>query len=242
VCDAVKGLLAVDMAGTVTPLTGEADGGPFKFTNDLDIARDGAVYFSDASSVYGVHEFMTDYLDGRPLGRLLRYRPATGKTEVLAKDLYFANGVALSPDDDYVLVNETWSFRVKRLWLAGPKAGTIEPFIENLPGYPDGISRSPRGTFWVALFTVRDPLGDWLAPHPTLKWLVASLPKFMMPGPKAYGFAVEVDSSGKILRSVQDPSGDSIRHVSSAHEDRGSLYLGTLDGPHVGRYTLPAHD
>ena len=35
----------------------------------------------------------------------MRYDPATGKVEVLLKDLYFGNGVALSAKEDFVLVN-----------------------------------------------------------------------------------------------------------------------------------------
>ena len=30
----------------------------------------------------------------------------------------FANGVALSPDEDYVLVNEWSGYRIRRLWIA----------------------------------------------------------------------------------------------------------------------------
>lgn len=238
VADAAKGLLAVDPTGSVTVLSTEAGGVPYGFPDALDIAADGAVYFSDASSKWGVHDYMLDFLEGRPLGRLIRYDPTTAKAEVVAKDFYFSNGVALSADGDFVLVNETWAYRIRRVWLTGPKAGTVEPFVDDLPGFPDGISRSPRGTFWVALFTVRDPMGDWLAPHPTLKWIVGNLPKALMPKPKPYGFAVEVDASGRVVRTLQDPTGQDIQHVSSVHENAGALYLGTLDGSHVGRVEL----
>ena len=69
---------------------------PFRFTDNLDLARDGTVYFSDASSRYGQADYMLDLLEARPHGRLLRYDPASRRTTVLLRDLYFANGVALS--------------------------------------------------------------------------------------------------------------------------------------------------
>ena len=37
--------------------------------------------------------------------------------------LMFANGVALGPGDEYVLVNETLAARITRYWVRGPKAG-----------------------------------------------------------------------------------------------------------------------
>ena len=42
---------------------------------------------------------------------------------VFADQLLFANGVAVGPDDAYVLVNETAAYRVMRYWLKGEKAG-----------------------------------------------------------------------------------------------------------------------
>ncbi len=49
VADAKKGLLAVDEAGGIKPLATRAGGVSFGFTNDLDVALDGMIYFSDAS-------------------------------------------------------------------------------------------------------------------------------------------------------------------------------------------------
>ncbi|MBE1043152.1 SMP-30/gluconolactonase/LRE family protein, partial [Escherichia coli] len=44
--DAWKGLLRIDPQGKVETLATEADGVPFAFTDDLDIASDGRIYFS----------------------------------------------------------------------------------------------------------------------------------------------------------------------------------------------------
>jgi len=48
VADGIRGLLAVDTTGQVTVLATEAEGRPFGFADDLDVAPDGRVYFSDA--------------------------------------------------------------------------------------------------------------------------------------------------------------------------------------------------
>ncbi len=167
--DAWKGLLRIDPQGKVETLATEADGVPFAFTDDLDIASDGRIYFSDASSKFHQPDYILDLLEARPHGRLLRYDPSTGKTEVLLKDLYFANGVALSANEDFVLVNETYRYRITRYWLKGEKAGQHEVFIDNLPGLPDNLQGDRKGTFWVALPTPRKADADFLHRHPWLK-------------------------------------------------------------------------
>ena len=72
-------------AGQGGNLATEADGVPFAFTDDLDIASDGRIYFSDASSKFHQPDYILDLLEARPHGRLLRYDPSTGKTEVLLR-------------------------------------------------------------------------------------------------------------------------------------------------------------
>ncbi len=238
VADGVKGLLAVDTQGQVTVLSTGAGGVPFGFADDVDVARDGRIYFSDASDRYGYGDHMFDLLEGRPHGRLLRYDPTSGETEVLLDGLYFANGIAVAADDSFVLVNETYRFRIRRYWLSGPRAGQDDIFADNLPGYPDGVSRSPRGTFWVAIFTLRNPSGDWLGPRPFMKKIVARLPRALWPKPVPYGLAIELGAEGQPLRSLHDPDGDRFATITSVEEVDGTLYLGTLLGTHLGRLRL----
>ncbi len=238
VADAVKGLLSVTAEGRVSTLSTEADGKPFGFVDDVDVARDGTIYFSDASDKFGVHDYLYDMLEARPHGRLLRYDPAKKATSVLLRDLYFANGIALSQHEDFVLVNETYRFRVTRYWLKGERAGKSDVFVDNLPGFPDNITSNRHGTFWLALFTVRNDTGDWLAPHPTLKNMLAKLPRAFLPKPQPYGFVIKLDESGHVLQSFQDPSGTHVPTITAAFERDGYLYLGSLMNDFVGRLKL----
>src|SRR5712692_7296591 len=52
VADAMKGLLSIARDGSISVLTTEAEGLPFRLTNDLDVAADGTIYFTDASYKY----------------------------------------------------------------------------------------------------------------------------------------------------------------------------------------------
>lgn len=91
----------------VVVLTDEAENVKFRLTDSVDIARDGMVYFGDASYKYNLSEFTLEILEGNPHGRLLSYDPRTRKTRVLVRDLYFANGVAVSKDQYSVVFCET---------------------------------------------------------------------------------------------------------------------------------------
>ena len=115
VADAFRGLLSITPDRVVSVLVYEVDGEPMKFCDDLDIASDGTIWFSDASQRFDQHNWKLDILEGRATGRLLSYDPSTAEVVVRMDGLMFANGVALGPDDEYVLVNETFLRRIKRL-------------------------------------------------------------------------------------------------------------------------------
>jgi sugar lactone lactonase YvrE len=234
ICDAFRGLLLLRREGELQTLATEADGISLGFTDDVAVARDGRLYFSDASTRHDQKHYLRDMLEARPWGRLIRYDPRTRESEVLLKDLYFANGVALSQKQDFVLVNETYRYRISRYWINGPMAGQSDVFLDNLPGFPDGISQSGRGTFWVALPTTRNAVADAIHPHPILKNLVAKLPAFAQPKPAPYGLILEVDEQGRVIRSLHDPGGRRVSFITSVQERGGTLYLGSLTGQGIG--------
>jgi sugar lactone lactonase YvrE len=240
VCDAFKGLLAIDPDANITLLVNSVDGVPLLFTDDLDIASDGKIYFTDASSKWDQHHYMLDLLEHKPWGRFMVYDPNTKTTTVLLDKLYFANGVALSKNEDFVLVNETWNYRILRYWLKGEKTATHDVFIENLPGFPDGVSSNREGIFWVALPTPRISKVDEMHPKPWLKNIVSKLPNFLKPKPIEYGFVLGLNEQGKVIYNLQDTDGKRVKEITSVQEHQGFLYLGSLHNDRIGKLPLSA--
>jgi len=213
-----------------------------RYANALAVSRDGqTVYFSQSSNrYYGESwKYLYDLLEAKPHGSLYALNLKTGRLIRLLDNLYYANGVALSPQEDYLLVNETYRYRIHRHWLKGPKAGQHDIFADNLPGFPDGLSLDPKtGHYLAAMYTVRNPVVDWLHQYPYLKAQLAKLPRFLWPKPKHYGLVAAFDSTGQIVETFQDPGGK-IFAVSSARRVNNTLYLGSLHGGFVGRLPLP---
>lgn len=71
-------------------------------------ASDGSLYFSVASTKFELHNWYLDVLEAKPHGQLLKFDPSTRETSIILDDLGFANGVALSKEEDYLVVCETW--------------------------------------------------------------------------------------------------------------------------------------
>jgi sugar lactone lactonase YvrE len=255
VADAIKGLLSIAPNGSVTVLTTSADGVSFGCANDLDVAADGTIYFTDASSKFALSNFTADLLEHGPNGRLLAYDPKTKVTRTILSHLYFANGVAISPDQSFLLVVETGEYRVRRVWLnrgpnavagvnnptsaGGRKYGESEIFIDNLPGFPDGISSNGRDKFWLALVSPRDRIVDKLLPHPFLRKVVLRVPKSLQPAPKRFGFVLGLDLNGNVVANLQDGSPQCYAEIANAVEHEGALYFGSIGESSVGRYRLP---
>ena len=239
VADSLVGLLSIGSRGGLEVRSRSAAGVPIGFADDVDTDSTGKVYFSDASTRFGPGELHLEVLEARPHGRLLMYDPVTGRTEELLDGLYFANGVAVSRGDRFILVAETFRYRIRRYWLAGPRKGEDEIFLDHLPGFPDGVSSTERGTFWVAIHSLRSPLLDTvLHPRPWLKRNVAKLPRSWLQARSRYGLVLEISEGGTILRSLHDPTGERFAGVTSAEEHNGSLYLGTVEGKAIGRVEL----
>jgi sugar lactone lactonase YvrE len=235
ICDAHRGLLRLREGAREPEVMASASAGaPFRFTNNAAIARDGTIYFTDTSTGWGVDRYREDILAHRPLGRLFALAPGSREPRLVADGLYFANGVALAEDESFVAVAETTRYRILRVPTAG---GAPTVLHDNLPGFPDNLSTSPRGTFWVPLPDLRNRALDLLLPHPRLRGLVARLPEPLQPQPERYGLVLEMGENGRILRALHDPTGR-IAMITGAREHRGRLYLGSLSEPTVAVVTL----
>lgn len=91
-----------------------------------------------------------------PSGRLIHYARNTKKMTVLLDKLWFANGVVLSPNEDFIVVSDLASSRLMKVWLNSAKHGQSEVFAEGLPGIGDNLTSDKNG-LWVAFPRTADP-------------------------------------------------------------------------------------
>lgn len=245
VADAFRGLLSIAEDKTITVLATKADGVPISYANDVDIADDGKIYFSDASTKFGAKEWggtyeasLLDLMEHGGHGRLLVFNPTDGSVQTLLDDLNFANGVALSHDQTYVLVNETGNYRVIRYWLNGPQKGQSETFLKDLPAFPDNISTGLGNRFWVALVSPRSAVLDQLSNKPFMRKVIQRLPAFLRPKAQPYGHIIAVDIIGNIVQNLQDPQGTYPLNTAVTETEK-YLYIGSLISPNIGRLSKP---
>jgi sugar lactone lactonase YvrE len=240
VCDSERGLLRVPLnGGEIEVLVSEVDGEPLLFCNNATVARDGTVYFTDSSRHFRQDAYRDEMLAHTDSGRLFRRLPA-GTVEEIADGLSFANGVTMSPDEDYVLVAETAGYRIQRVWLAGPRAGERETFVDNLPGFPDNLSTAADGLFWVALPSARNRLLDFLLPRsPALRRAIWAMPRRLQPEERRTVWVQAYDRHGIVVHDLQ-MSHPRFTTVTGVRESAGRLFLGSIASAGIGYLEVPA--
>jgi len=241
VANAYIGLQSVDAGGAVTLLTDEVDGSPIRYADDVDVAPDGRIYFTDASTKFGAADYdstygasLLDILEHGSHGRVLVYDPTTGETGTVMAGLDFANGVAVDPAGRFLLVIETGTYRVLKHWLAGPSAGETEILIDNLPGFPDNVNPGLDGRYWVGLVSPRSAQLDSLSDKPFLRKVVQRLPEAMRPAAEPSTHVFAIDAEGNVVANLQG-DGKKLQAVTGALETPDALYLTSLFGTALGR-------
>ncbi len=234
VCNADLGLQRVTVGGEVSVLVDRFEDRPLTLTNNASVAADGTVYFTESTTRWSLHEYTNDLLEGRTTGRLLVRRP-DGAVDVVFDGLQFANGVALDGDEASVFVAETGRYRIHRHWVAGPRAGTTEVFVDNLPGFPDNLSFAD-GILWVAAPSPRQAAVDFIHPRPWLRKVTYRLPESLKPKPLRHGIVLGFDLDGRVVHNLQDSTG-TVAITTAARFHDGRLFIGTLTEP-----TLAVHE
>lgn len=238
VCDSVRGLLTVNPeTGSADVLVGEVDGVPLNFASNVVVARDGTVYFSASTRHYPIEEWKASIVEHEASGRLFRLT-TDGQLATLLDNVQFANGIALSADESFILVVESGAYRLTRVWLTGPRAGESEVFVDNLPGGPDNMALGSDGLFWVSLCAPRNAVLDKLLPLPgVIRKILWMLPDWTQPKPARTVWIVGLDNDGNIVRDLQQP-GESYSMVTSVCERDGVFYLGSLEESAVATFSV----
>lgn len=251
-CVGGMGLYRVAPDGTVSKATDQTrrslfsviDDSRLRLADDLDIAPDGKVYFSEATIRYEMHDWPVDSLEGRGNGRIICYDPKTGTTSTIKDKLRFPNGICTSFDGTSILFAETWGARISRLHVSGPKKGQTETVIDSLPGYPDNINRASDGNYWLALVGMRSPAVDLAFEMPEFRKRMSrriSHDEWLYPNINS-GCVVKFSEAGEILDVLWDLKGKNHPMITSMREHKGSLYLGGISNNRIGRYEIEGAD
>jgi sugar lactone lactonase YvrE len=240
-----QGLISISPMKEVKVLaTTDENGKPFLIPNGLDIADNGIMYFSNTSEIssYTIKYGRKIIMEMKPLGGLYSYNPEKEEIKTLIEGSYFGNGVVISKDQDYLLMVETTKYRVIKYWLSGTKGGQTEIFIDNLPGFPNGISILEDGSYWIGFSTKRNSALDKIHSKKGMKKFIYSLPEFMQPKSETFGMVMNVSEKGVIIESLFDTNGTVLPEAGAVKEFNGSLYIGGDMLPYIGKYKLDTID
>ena len=235
VANAYLGLQRIDRQGNVESLLADIGGTPV-YPNNLAIGTDGRIFFTEASNKFGAERFrgtynasLLDIMEHGGHGGVFVFEPSTGESRQLLDDLNYANGIAISEDNSFIVIAETSNYRILKHWLAGDRAGTTEVLIDNLPGFPDNLKTGVGGRFWVGLAAPRNALLDNLSDRPWLRKVVQRLPASVRPKAVPSSHVLAFDGNGQILMDMQDPDAR-YPTLTGVLETQRSLYLTSLFG------------
>ena len=251
-CVANMGVFLVTPDKEVVKLTDETnrstfsiiDNSKLRIPDDLDIAPDGRIFFSEATKRFGAADWALDALELRPNGRLICYDPRDKSTRTVLSNLIFPNGVAMTLDGESLVFSETWACRVSRYWFDGPHKGKLVRILENLPGMVDNINRASDGTFWAALVAMRSPAFDLAKEMPGFRrrmtrrmgsgnWMSANFNS---------GCVLKFTAEGEVLESLWDGKGENHAMVTSVKEHKGYLFIGGILNNRIGKWKIPGAD
>lgn len=142
-----------ELDGTITVIADRFQGKPLNSPNDVIVASDGGIWFSDPN--YGI---MTDYEGFRAPQEnacvVYRVDPATGAIEPTVSDMNCPNGLAFSPDGSRLYVADTG-----RMYSSDPQHIRVYDIEGGLPvngrhfhtispGCADGFRIDTDGNLW----------------------------------------------------------------------------------------------
>ncbi|MFZ1972101.1 MAG: SMP-30/gluconolactonase/LRE family protein [Candidatus Acidiferrales bacterium] len=244
VADALKGILSINPDGTYRTLIDGSDGPEsVGWFNSVAVANNGNVYGTVPGTRFhparwGEASAFMDIVEHGNTGKVYEFNPTTGARRVVAHGFHFTNGITVSQDQQFLFVAESGGYRV---WKIAIQANDVDVYqhspdatvlLDNLPGFPDNITRGLDGRLWLGVPNPRNPVVDKWADHPTLRKILLRLPEWLSPVPKQYGHVVAFNEDGSILVDLQDPTGKLL--TMGATETPNGLYIQSQRSASIG--------
>src|ERR1700739_1817066 len=139
-------------------LASQYEGKRLNSPNDLVFKSDGALYFTDPPA--GLREGDKDPKKELPFNGVYLFKD--GQLRLLYKDMALPNGIAFSPDEKFLYVNDSVKktilrFEVKPDDTLGEPQLVIDMTSDKAPGGPDGIKVDQKGNIYCT-----GPGGFWI--------------------------------------------------------------------------------
>jgi gluconolactonase len=140
--------------GSLTVLASSYDGKKLNSPNDIVVRSDGTIYFTDPP--YGIREEQKEL----PFQGVYKISPE-GKLTLLAQDFDRPNGIALSPDEKTLYVDDSARLHVRAFDVAPDGSISHGRILAELKsarqGVPDGMKVDRKGNLYVT-----GPGGVWV--------------------------------------------------------------------------------
>jgi gluconolactonase len=140
-----------ELDGTVVTLASHYDGKELNSPNDVTIASDGTIYFSDPS--YGRMDYYGVLRDEEmPFRGVYRIDPVSDDLTLIASDFTQPNGICLSLDESRLFVNDTSEGHIRVFQISTDGAvsgGAIWADVTGTgDGAPDGMKTDSAGNVY----------------------------------------------------------------------------------------------
>jgi gluconolactonase len=143
-------VVRTELDGTVTILADRYDGMELNSPNDVIVAADGTIFFTDPP--YGRTVEAVGVLRDLELSVNGVYRlSVTGDLALIIEDCEGPNGLCLSPDEQYLFVNDSERGHIRRFELRGDELSGGEVWAEPTgvnPGVVDGMKTDRSGNLY----------------------------------------------------------------------------------------------
>jgi len=242
IANAYTGLMKLTPTGELSTEVTEVEGIAVRYADDVVVAPNGKIYFSDASTRFSAKRYdstltasLLDIMEHSDNGRVVEFDPVTAVSRTVLANLTFANGVAADPQGRFIMVAETGEYRIWKHWISGSDAGKSEVIIENLPGFPDNIHVGQNGRYWIGLTAPRSDVLDDLAGEPFWRSVIQRLPEAMRPQVLPYGMVIAIDENGQMLENLQAPNGAAYATTGVAESNK-HIFVTSLTAPFLARY------